>query len=100
MIEHRTIITTIDGKMFTFPSHEKQEQLWAIKVDIASIGPNGSEHFVSCSPKIFHVTRRTLEDCGMIPMCYERVQKKEEPTETVESLILRLLEMVGVFPKE
>lgn len=92
-------ITTTDTKRtYEFPSEKGHPQLWEITLIINDIDKNGRVSTPSYNPPkgLVHVERKTLEDAGVLPMARER--ETEAPTETVEDLIIRLLEHVGYYP--
>jgi hypothetical protein len=96
-------ITTSDTeKTYQFPPGNAPQppDLWEVTLTIKSIDKQG---WVSTSsvyewPKgTVHLERETLENAGVLPKPMD-TPTKEEPEETVEDLILRLLEHVGYFP--
>lgn len=95
------ITTTDTKKTYEFPGEDNPE-LWEVSLTIRNINHNGHVSPPTTStphnyPKgIVHIERKTLENAGVLPMARER--EKEEPTETAEDLIIRLLEHLGYYP--
>ena len=91
-------ITTEDTKKtYDFPD-ESNPQIWAVKLQVDRLSPDGSLSGFSSyqTSKIIHIERETLENARLVPIAEER--KDEAAQETAEDLILRLLEHVGVYP--
>jgi hypothetical protein len=102
-----TYITTADTKKtYEFPDEEaKNPEIVEIKLFLGFAKEDSgyvrtSSYSYPEYPKaIIYVERQTLENAGILPLGdYASQSEKEEPTETPEDLILRLLEMVGVNP--
>ena len=95
------ITTTDTKKTYEFPSEKGHPNLWQVSLTVQFIDKNGRVSRPSTYEPpsgIVHVERKTLEDAGVLPMAHDRKTKDEGPTETVEDLIIRLLEHVGYYP--
>jgi hypothetical protein len=99
-------IETYDTKKtYEFISGQKDENpdLWEVGIFVSKVRSDGSiDGGLYNKPypkKVIYLERETLEKSGLIPG-KRRNEPKPEPTETVEDLILRLLEYVGIYPQE
>jgi len=94
-------ITTEDtGRTYEFPDKDNP-QIWGVQLKIDSVSTHGATNFSSYSTtRVIHVERETLENAGLLPMSEKDKECKDEPQETAEDLILRLLEHVGFYPVE
>ena len=96
-------ITTYDTeKTYEFPS-EDNPRLFEVSMRIRPIHAGGNATGSYQYEHINHgmyIELETLLAAGMKP--YERKPKENDPpaTETPEDLMLRLLEIVGVYPQE
>ena len=91
MIETKHTVTTIDGQ--TIELTHGGQQIWAVRLQWEAVSDSGYASFHNVSGRTFHCTREPLEKAGLLP---STATPKEEPTETVEDLAIRLLEMLGV----
>lgn len=97
----KIFITTSDTKKtYEYPSKKDSPQLWEVKMEIHCVDNYGNS-FSSCSrvDNIF-LERETLEQHGLLPGNIKKDTAPNTPSPTVEDLILRLLELVGVYPVE
>lgn len=95
------IVTEDTGKTYEFPNGGNPP-LWGVKLEIAQVDPFGSTPFnyQRIVSKIIHVERSTLEKAGLNPLLKKNKDELEPAIETIEDLIIRLLEHVGVYPTE
>lgn len=94
-------ITTVDTEKtyeITYGMDNKDiPQLWEVSIGIACVDPNtGQSEVRDRSAKSVYVERETLEAVGLVGV--HRSQMTSTMIESAESLILRLLEHVGVYP--
>lgn len=99
-----TYITTVDTKeTFQYPrTDNKQQPVYEVSVYFKLVS-NSTGHAevvgtYSQPGAIFYITRDTLKKIGHFKPGENEVVKNDLPDETIEDLILRLLEMVGVYP--
>ena len=91
-------ITTDDThKTYEFPNDDNP-QLWQVNLQMEALNPFGNAH-PNYTQKTVYIERETLEKAGLVPFSKPE-DKKRQPTETAEDLILRLLEMCEVYPAE
>lgn len=97
-IERIARITTVEGNTYELPS-EAGLQLWEVELRISHVDPRSGRSDAALSPSgAIHVERQTLVNAGLLPRACNDTPPPED-AETVEKLILRLLEHVGVFPE-
>lgn len=93
-------ITTNDTKKtYELPSEEDTPNLWRVQLTIQSVDRHGridSSGYDYPKGTVF-VERETLEGAGVLPKPMD-TPVKERPEETVEDLIIRLLEHLGYYP--
>ena len=104
MRQVKTFITTYDtGKEYVFPCEgEDNPHLWEVKIKLREVddtGGIGSFEYEIPGGLIF-VERQTLVDFGALPYTPKIDIGPPEPKQTVEDLILQLLEAVGCHPAQ
>ena len=93
-------ITTADTKeTHEFPGKDLPD-LWAVGIMINSLDGRGHHTAGRSIIHTVYVERQTLVNAGLRPVCAEDKKPTPEDEETAEDLILRLLEMVDVYPTE
>jgi cytochrome oxidase assembly protein ShyY1 len=77
-------------------------QLWRMEVYISALEKSGQyiPRTVTTPFRVLIVERQTLVDRGFLPPSTSDDKPPEKPSETLEDLILRLLDMVGVRPND
>jgi len=88
-------------KVYEFPG--ENPILWEVTLGIRDVCVRSGEPRAKYDTKkvTIYLERETLEDAGLLPFAYE--SKREDPVdpiETPEDLLLRLLDLVGVYPVE
>ena len=92
MITTTKTVTLITGEELTFPLRDHR-QVWQIDVTYRHVDPKTGYTESGTELGTIHVDRQALEACGKL--CVQSTGKRE-PTETVEDLIRRCLESLGV----
>ena len=95
------ITTTDTKKTYEFPG-QYNPSLFEVSIRIVPVRDSGS---TSCDAyqythfnKAIHLEKDTLLKAGIKPFHHKPLDTDPEPTETVENLIIRLLEHVGYYP--
>lgn len=100
-ITQKIIVKTADtNETVEYPNGPECGAYWQVGIVVKSIDQYGSLGS-SSSPKFIHVTRQTLVDVGLLPVCDGDASPPVARTEeNAEQLILKLLALVGVNPSE
>lgn len=106
-------ITTADtGKTYRYDHNNPVEtQLWEVTLNISCVdSKTGRSWYVADvvspisrahPPVTIYLERETLENAGLLPVrSASKNDQDEEPTETAEDLLIRLLEHLGYYPTE
>jgi hypothetical protein len=101
----RRITTDDTKKTYEFVNQKPTgdfPQLWRMEVSVSAFEKSGQyvNRGYPIPSRILIVERQTLVDRGLIPPHTTDTKPPENPPETLEDLILRLLDMVGVRPNE
>ena len=94
------IHTEDTDRTYEFPCKDNP-QLWNVELRIACVGENGHDYLAPSSlvKASVYLERATLEEAGLLPR-KDTKEVKAPPLETVEDMIIRLLEHLGYFPCE
>jgi len=99
-VKNLIVITLEDTKeVLTFGDGEEHQDIYKVMLKTQRLQPDGKPvSYSESSQTTIHVRRKTLVDAG----CKNMYPKEGEPqpTETVEDLLLRLLEHVGIYSQE
>ena len=104
MIKTITYITTADSKKtYEYPPKDgiKNPDILKVllKMDwVDSRGNANPDSVYKSTSGIAYLERETMENAGIIP--FKENSSVKVPVETAEDLIIRLLEMVQVYPNE
>lgn len=88
------------GKIYTFVNGEVNKDipsLYQITLSARWISNTGCVNPSVNIQREIYVEKKTLENAGLFPKTVE--QTKPEETETVESLMYKLLEFLGFYPE-
>lgn len=102
MIKTTRKVTLIDGEVVEFPSEEHDQkghdQIWELKITANTLAEDGTPCHLT-SPTVIgipvHVPRSLLVKHGLLPKAHDDQQGSVE-TETVETLMLKILDHLGV----
>ncbi len=104
--EQKTFITDVNGKRWTFPltEGEPDPDLYEVRIEYAKVTPDGSTEYLYGSntkptTKAIHVPRSVFAEHGVALTQSERKQP-DVPPESLEDLLTRILEYLGVYPQQ
>jgi hypothetical protein len=97
MRENIVRITTADTKKtYEFPGDNPQ--IWEIKLSSSMVGPVGNPQYGFSTDGTIYLERETLENAGLRPK--NKPDTAVSNHETIEDLIIRMLEHLGYYPAE
>jgi hypothetical protein len=98
--EQNTFITTVDTKK-TYKYPQDETPLWRVRLEVDKVNGSGSiERYFSIAGHAteVYVEEETLRNAGVTGVGVTKKNSDDAPRETVEDLLLRLLEHVDVYP--
>lgn len=99
-IAHVARVTTLEGNKYELPRDAKDApQLWQITCTFRALDDNGRVPSRGSEVTVI-VERETLEKYNVLGIAFPKETSTEAPTETIDDLILRVLEHVGIYAGE
>jgi len=97
MIKTTHSANLLDGKIIDL---DDSIQVWEITLGISAVNHTTGRANKPSIKRTFHVAREILEKCGMLPQITTPATTPEKQQESIQDLVLQLLERVGVYPGE